>query len=170
MTSGTDDAQAGGNGQQPARQSNLDNVGAVNFGDIFVMFLSLVFVIAIIYGIYFLMKKGLGKKIAENNMIKIMGSKIIHGNKAIHIIEVGKKIYLIGSSNESLNLISEISEKETVDWIQLAAAEQAQQAPIRFQDIIGKIFKSQPKKQVEIQESVDFMKKQRERLKRMKEE
>jgi len=162
-----DGASSAGTGQeapQPAQE-----IGAVDTGDFITMIISLAVVVGVIYAIFYVVKKGVGKKIVENQVISIVGSKIISGSKALHVVEVGKTMYLIGSSNESINLISEISDKETRDTLKLQAT-QNKQAPVRFQDFIANLFRRDTRKQLEIAETADFMKQQRNRLKRMKEQ
>jgi len=150
-------------------QTSQPDLGGVNTWDFLTMLVSLAVIVGIIYGIFYFVKKGVGKKIVENELITIVGSKIITGSKALHVIEVGKTMYLLGSSNESINLISEITDKETKDTLKLAST-QKNQKPVRFQDFIANIFRRDTKKQLDVAESVDFMKQQRSRLKRMKEQ
>ncbi|MEJ2663798.1 MAG: flagellar biosynthetic protein FliO [Spirochaetia bacterium] len=149
----------------PASQ-NIEPVGPTLW-DYISMVLGLGVVVIIIVVIFYAIKKGMTKKIVENEMITIMGSKIITGNKVLHLIEVGGSVYLIGSSNESLSLISEISDKETRDNLKLKAS-QARVNPVKgFGDMItGFLTRRQQKKQV-INNSINFMKEQRSRLQKL---
>ena len=68
-----------------------------SFWDYLSMVLGLGVVVIIIVVIFYAIKKGVNKKIVENELIKVLGSKIITGNKVLHLIEVGNDVYLIGS-------------------------------------------------------------------------
>ena len=140
----------------------------VNTWDFINMILGLLVVVAIIYLIFYLLKKGMGKRIVENELIKVLGSRVLSGSKSLHVIDVGGILYLVGSANDSVTLISEITEKEARDAIMLAAAQVKDTKPPRFMDIITNVFKPNTKKKLEINESIDFMKKQRSRLNKFK--
>jgi flagellar biogenesis protein FliO len=171
---GPSPSPAGSSGQQPGQTgsngatSDTYNANPTTM-DFITMILGLLVVIAIIYLIFWFLKKRMRGKIVENELIKILGSRVITGTKSLHLVEVGGAIYLVGSSNESLTLISEIAEKEAKDSIRLAASQAAGgTVRPRFVDALASMFKPAVKRQLEINESVDFMKKQRERLKKFK--
>ncbi|MBN1799286.1 MAG: flagellar biosynthetic protein FliO [Spirochaetales bacterium] len=131
------------------------------------MVLGLGIVVVIIVVIFYAIKRGINKKIIENELIKIMGSKIITGNKVLHLIEVGNAVYLIGSSNEGLSLISEVSDKETKDIIKLKASQRTENPVKGFGDlIVGFLNRKSQKKQV-MDHSINFMKEQRSRLRKL---
>jgi flagellar biogenesis protein FliO len=147
--------QGGAPTPTPADQAKAkEPVANVSTWDFINMILGLLIVVGIIYLIFRILKRGVG---------------IITGSKALHIVEVGGSIYLVGSANDSINLISEVTEKEAKDSIRLTAAQKLQQQRPRFINIITSFFKPSVKKQLEINESIDFMKKQRSRLKKLKE-
>jgi flagellar biogenesis protein FliO len=151
-----------------AGQTDNQPVAVVNSWDFINMILGLLVVVAIIYLIFYFLKKGMGKRIVENELIKVLGSRVLSGSKSLHLVEVGGTIYLIGSANDSVTLISEISQKEARDAIMVAAAQTKDTRPPRFLDVITNIFKPGTKKQLEINESIEFMKKQRSRLNKFK--
>jgi flagellar protein FliO/FliZ len=149
-------------------QKLQEPVATVNTWDFINMILGLLVVVAIIYFIFFFLKKGMGRRIAENDLIKVLGSRILSGTKAIHVVEIGGAVYIIGSANDSVNLISEVDKKEALDAIKLAAAQVRETRTPRFVDVITQVFRPSVKKQLEINESIDFMKKQRSRLNKLK--
>lgn len=134
------------------------------------MIFALLIVVGIIYLVFFFIKRGFGKRIVENEQIKILGSKVITGSKAVHLIEVGGLIYLIGSANEAINLIAEITDKDARDAIRLETAQLKEARPKRFVDVLSSFFRPKVAKQLEINESVDFIKAQRKRLNRLNKE
>jgi flagellar biogenesis protein FliO len=117
--------------------------------------------------IFHAIKKGMHRKIVENELIKVLGSKIITGNKILHLIEVGNSMYLIGSSSEALSLISEVSDKETKDTLKMRAS-QAQVNPVKgFGDLIMGFLNRKQAKGRTVDHSINFMKEQRSRLQRL---
>lgn len=159
-------AAVGDNGNDNAELQ--EPVATVNTWDFISMIIGLLVVVGVIYLIFFALKRGMGKKIVENEQIKILGSRIITGNKALHVVDVGGMIFLVGSANDSINLIAEIAEKEAKDSIRLAASQSNVGKP-RFAQLLASFFKPKVKRQLEINESVEFMKNQRDRLHKMKE-
>jgi flagellar protein FliO/FliZ len=147
--------------------TKTEPVANVSTWDFITMILGLLVVVGVIYLIFFVLKRGMGKKIIENELIKILGSRIITGTKSLHLVDVGGSIFLVGSANDSISLISEIAEKEAKDTIRLAAAARKESLSPRFADMISSIFKPKVKKQLEINESIDFIKRQRKRLNKM---
>jgi flagellar protein FliO/FliZ len=103
------------------------------------------------------------------DFISILGSRVITGTKSLHLVEVGGQIFLVGSANDSINLVAEIADKEAKDSIRLSAAQGGMSKPRRFVETLAAMFKPKVKRQLEINESIDFMKSQRDRLKKMKE-
>jgi flagellar protein FliO/FliZ len=170
---GDDYPGEGGTASPPPSQTSItgqtnEAVAEVNTWDFINMILGLLVVVAIIYLIFYLLKKGMGKRVVENEIIKVLGSRILSGSKSLHLVDVGGEIYLVGSSNDSVNLISEIKDKETRDAIILAAAQTKDHRPPRFFDLITHVFKPNAKKKLEIQEGIEYMKKQRSRLDKLK--
>jgi flagellar biogenesis protein FliO len=149
-------------------QPSAEPVATVNTWDFINMILGLLVVVAIIYFIFYFLKKGMGKRIVENELIKVLGSRVLSGSKSLHVVNVGGTIFLIGSANDSVTLISEITQKEARDAILLAAAQVKETKPTRFLNVITQVFKPGDKKQLEINESIEFMKKQRSRLNKLK--
>jgi flagellar protein FliO/FliZ len=141
--------------------------GAVNVWDFVRMILVLAAVVGFIYLIFFVLKKGAGRKIQENDLISVLGSRTLSANRALHLVEVGKAVYLIGSSENSVGLIAEVTDKESLDTLRLKAAESSAPAAKKsFQQVLSDIFKPANKK-FSVDESIELLKSQRERLKKM---
>jgi flagellar biogenesis protein FliO len=149
-----------------AQSRSVEPVGPT-FWDYISMVLGLGVVVVIIMVIFYAIKKGMHKKIVENELIRVLGSKIITGNKMLHLIEVGNSMYLIGSSNEALSLISEVSDKETKDTLKLRSSQAKLNSVKGFGDLImGFLNRRRPKGQT-VDHSINFMKEQRSRLQRL---
>ncbi|RKX86772.1 MAG: hypothetical protein DRP57_00710 [Spirochaetes bacterium] len=131
------------------------------------MILVLGAVVGVIYLLFFILKKGTRKKFADNEIIDIIASKDLAGGKAVHLIKIGESIFLIGAADNSINLISRITEQETLDSLKLEISEKGRGAKKSFQNTLSDIF-SRKNKGDPVEESMDFLKKQRERLHKLK--
>ena len=71
------------------------------------------------FTIYYLSKKMFKKGPKENtsNIIKIIDSKYIGIKKNISLVYVPQKILILGISNDSINLLSEIKDNNIIDEI-----------------------------------------------------
>jgi flagellar protein FliO/FliZ len=130
------------------------------------MVLILACVIGVIYVLFWLLRKGTGRRIQENDLIKVLGSRGLAGNRSLHLVEIGSSIYLVGSAEGGVELIAQITEKESLDAVRLKAAEQTPGGRRTFQQTLSEIFRpaSRP---FSVGEGIGFLKGQRERLKKL---
>jgi flagellar protein FliO/FliZ len=147
-----------------ALPENDRTLGVFTFWDFARMVLILVFVIICIYGLFFLLKKAGSQKFEENDIINILSSKGLTANKSLHVVEIGNQIVVIGASDDALTLITEITDKETIDRIRLNKGETRKPSENSFYNyLIGTFMKG--KKQGDF--SSEFLKNQKERIKKM---
>ena len=83
------------------------------------MILVLVVVIACIYGIVWLLKKGMRPGAENDPYLKKTASITLSPGKTVQIVTLQEKAYLLGVSESSITLISEIDDKEFVDAMNL---------------------------------------------------
>jgi len=148
----------------PRAEDGGATVGVSPFGfwDLARMVLVLGFVVAIIYGVFYLLKRAGSGKLAQSEMIKLVGSRSLPGNRAIYLVQVGTQVFMVGAGGETLTLLGEITEQETVDSIILEAGA-ADAAPRRnFGEILASLVRSDQAP------SLDLMRQQRERLQRLR--
>jgi len=90
--------------------------GVSIFG-IFRVLLTLAVVAAAIYGlVYFLKFRRASTAGAEQDpFLKILASAPLMANRSVHVISVGPQAWLVGSAETGVNLISEISDKDTIN-------------------------------------------------------
>jgi len=147
------------------------NLGNFSFWDFLRMVLILVFVIACIYGLFFILKKAGSQKFKEDDLINIISSKSITAGKTMHIVEVGNHIMVVGAADNSISTLFEITDKETIDNIRLRKAEVKRPAENSFQQYLyNMLFRGKgDKKNKSFKESIslDYFKKQRERIGKM---
>ncbi len=99
-----------------------ENLPGLGIGDFIRMILILGFVIALVYGFFWLLKRFSGVKAEREDVIHIISTRPLKGDTALHLIETGKRLFLIGGSGNSINLITEIDDKESIDEIRLTAS------------------------------------------------
>jgi flagellar protein FliO/FliZ len=129
------------------------------------MILVLACVIGAIYALFWLLRRGAGRRVQENDLIKVLGSKGLNGSRSLHLVEVGGSVFLVGASDGGVQLIAEITDKESLDSVRLKAAEEA---PTRrtFQQALAEIFRP-ARRPFTIGDGLGFLKGQHERLKKL---
>ncbi|MGD0723981.1 MAG: flagellar biosynthetic protein FliO [Spirochaetia bacterium] len=141
-------------------------VTGVSTWDFVRMLIILACVVGVIYLLFWILRRSSGKKIQENDLIRVLGSRSLAGNRALHLIEVGGCVYLVGASDGGVQLISEITDKESLDSVRLKAAEQPASAGRSFPQILSEIFRP-ARKPVSLGEGIGFLRGQRDRLKKL---
>lgn len=108
------------------------------------------------------------KKMPDNNLIKLIASTRLQGSDILYLIQVGLHYFLVGSGGNGLSLVSQITDKETIDTIMLTSREETGPVKQSFSDILLKIFNPGKKQNGLISNPINFMKKQQERLGKLK--
>ena len=132
---------AAANGAGRPASAPLAATPGVSTWDFVRMLLILAAVVGAIYLVFWLMRRSAGKKVTENDLIHVLGSRSLAGNRALHLVEVGRSIYLVGSSDGGVELIAEITDKESLDSVRLKAAEEGPAGRRTFQQILAEIFR-----------------------------
>jgi len=119
ISSGTGDASGQSNSADASSSSLSSNASTVwLFAR---MILVLVLVIACIYGIVWLLKKSLRPGAENDPYLKKTASITLAPGKTVQIVTLQDKAYLLGVSDSSITLISEIEDKELIDAMNLNA-------------------------------------------------
>ncbi len=122
-------------------------------------------------GIYYIFKfisKKQGLVFPHLNILKIITSIPVGTNRFIQVVEVGNKYYLIGSTESNVNLLSEITDKETLDRIKvLKNKEEKPVNPPTFGGFLNTILGGLSKKII-TKDSIKFLKGQKDRIKNLK--
>ncbi|MCX7038850.1 MAG: flagellar biosynthetic protein FliO [Spirochaetes bacterium] len=161
-----DAAGAGGTAAGGAAGGGATIAPAVSTWDFVRMLLILAAVVVAIYLLVALLRRGSGKRVRENDLIRVLGSHTLAGTRALHLVEVGTALYLIGSSDGGVELIAEVTDKESVDGLRLRAAEEAPGARRTFAAVLAEIFRP-ARRPTTMGESVGFLRRQRDRLKKL---
>lgn len=150
------------------------SVGALGFWDFVRMILVLALVVVAIYGFYFLLRRNKKQDQGDSDIIKLLASRTLPGNRAVHLLEVGKHVFLVGNAEQSVNLLAEITDQESIDDIRIKAAAEQNTAPRTFAEMIGGVFtppgnadSAQGGQGTTVQSPLDFLKQKNKRLKDM---
>jgi flagellar biosynthetic protein FliO len=140
--------------------------GGVTTWDFVRMVIILAAIIGVIYLLFWVLRKGAGKKIQENDLIRVLGSKSLGTNRSLHLVEVGTSVYLVGATDGGVGLIAEVTEKESLDSVRLQAAEQPPRGRRGFQQMLAEIF-TPARKPLSVDDGIGLLKGQREKLKKL---
>ena len=145
---GTANAQALGNAQTVDETTlSLDapatatNQAATAAGpNTFVYFLRMILVLALVVGAMYLvftvMRRLAKPKDRGDSPIRVLGSTPLGAGKSVHLLGLGSRAWLVGSSEHSVNLIAEVNDKELLDGLELEAAARKPSASADFAGIL----------------------------------
>jgi flagellar biogenesis protein FliO len=138
----------------------------VSMWDFVRMLIILAAVVGAIYLLFWVLRRSTGKKITENDLIRVLGSKNLSGNKSLHLVEVGSSVFLVGASDGGVELISQITDKESLDSVKLKATEEAPGGRRNFQQLLAEIFRPAARP-VSLGDGVGFLRGQRDKLRKL---
>jgi flagellar protein FliO/FliZ len=101
------------------------------------MLLTLAVVAAAIYGIVFFLKKSSKKTASKDPFLKLLASEHLGSNRYAHIVCVGEKAWLLGSSDGGVNLIGEIEDKDIINAMLLEDSRKAESPSGKMQDFVA---------------------------------
>jgi len=127
------------------------------------MLLILAAVVGVIYLLFYLLKRGFRRQLPQNDLIRVLGSRSLAGNRALHLVAMGRSVYLVGAAESGISLIAEIKDQETLDQIRLDTSQVL--PPQGFAQFFQTLWKGG--KRNLSGDSLEFMKKQRQRLQKM---
>jgi flagellar protein FliO/FliZ len=139
----------------------------VSSWDFLRMVLILAAVVGVIYLIFWFLKRGLRRQLPQNDLIHLLGTRNLSGNRSLHLVEMGKQVFLVGSAEGSISLISEIRDRETLDSIALERSQMENRATQGFAHFFQSILKSGKQRDSSVGATIDFMKQQRQRLEKL---
>lgn len=125
-------------GENAETNQNLD----ASFGiwDLVKMILVLAVILAAIYGILYFVKKNKRQNTEESKLMSLLASQGLPGNRWLHLVSVQKQVFLIGSADQSVNLIAEITDPEARSDLQILASEEQSNKKKTFTDLLGETF------------------------------
>lgn len=156
-------------GTTDARQDTQEPVAPSSVGaaDLLRVLVVLAGVIAVIYLLVYFLRKF--SPLAENQeeQISLLATRHLKKDTSLHIVEVGNQVFLIGSGSNTVSLISEITDQETIDRIHLDASSAPEPSENSFRSLIRKGFSGAGGNSLR-DGSPDFLRSQRDRLKNLR--
>ena len=142
---------AGGAGSQGTRTGS--GVGAV-----FRMILVLGIVVALIIFLFKFMKKKQNPDKQDDTYLRKIGSVSLGNGKSVQIVSLLEDAYILGVSDNSVNLIAKVEDRELVQEMNIKADKEASvKKPYKFQEIleniVGKVSKKSTSQKQEKNES-----------------
>lgn len=115
-------------------------LGGFNTWDFVRMVLVLAGVIGAIYLVFWFLKRRTRGPIQNSRVIRVIGSQGLPGNKGLHLVEIGNHVFLVGTGDDTVRLISEITDKDSLDELQLLASQQESARPKSFGEALSGFF------------------------------
>jgi flagellar protein FliO/FliZ len=106
------------------------------------MLLVLALAAAAIYGVVFFLKRSSKQALSNdpflnNPFLKVLANARLVSNCYVHVVSVGNKTWLIGSSAGGVNLIGEVDDTDTINAMLLEDSNKTVAAPGRFPDFLS---------------------------------
>ncbi|MDA3957831.1 flagellar biosynthetic protein FliO [Oceanispirochaeta sp.] len=136
----------------------------VGFSDLVRVTLVLAAVIGVIYLLLYFLKKVSPMAESGEDHIRVLSTRHLKRDSSLHLIEVGNQIFLIGSGSSDVNLISEITDQETLDQIHLDQEAPPSQGKANFSKLLRKGLSLGSGRKI-VDQSPGFLRSQRDRLK-----
>jgi len=177
--SGTADPSPGGGDREPTDPETLIIIGdeasegsvarpVVGTWDFVKMLLVLGGVVGVIYLLFMLIKRGGRGRSSDNRLIRILDTQALTGHRGLYLVGVGDSVYLVGSAESGVSLISEITDRESLDVIKLELAEKGPSDRRSFASYLLDFFRTGERNEVSVVDSLGFMQRQKERLKKLR--
>jgi len=101
------------------------------------MILVLAVTAAAIYGLVYFIKRSNKQTVSKDPFLKILATAQLSIGRYAHVVSVGSKAWLLGSSDGGVNLIGEVEDKEIIDAMLLEESKISAEPQGRFPDFIS---------------------------------
>ena len=162
-------------GNKSSGRTNLSGRNRVSFS-YFRLIFSLLLICAVIYLIYFFLKKKADSLAAKNGEdSSILLSLPLGMGKNVHVIYIAGKFLIIGAANDSINCLSEITDEKEIDNLKQLRQEKKIKSGESFANVFQEMLKfsgvkNSKQKDFDYEEnSVDFLQEQTIRINNLNE-
>ena len=111
--------------------------GVVSTGDFVRMVVVLAAVLGAIYLLFRLIRRGAAGRLANSELIAVLGSRSLGGNRSLHLVRAGRGYYLVGAGDQAANLVAEITDPDSVDLLAAHSPAHGGAARGRFRDLLA---------------------------------
>lgn len=126
------------------------------------MIVVLALVIAIIYLVVWLLKKSMDPGVQEDDYLKKTASLTLAPGKSVQVVTLGDQAWVLGVSEESVSLISEIHDKELIDAMNIHAEPNNAKKPLDFASMLANV--TGTRKRSGFTRTEDFIKNRRDQF------
>lgn len=133
---------------------------------IFRMVVVLALVIGAIYGVYVLLRRSSRAKASDDSYLRVLATTNLAVGRSVHVVALGDKAWLIGSTDSAVSPIAEIQDKELIDALALRAAESPETPRREFGTMLMNLLGKKGTRSSTSADASDFFSKQRDRLKK----
>ena len=109
---------------------------ALSTGDFARMVVVLAAMLGAIYLLFRLIKRSSRANASNGDCITVLGSRSLGGSRNLHLVQVGGGVYLIGATDQALNLIAQVTDQESLDAVP-SNHSQPDAAGRRFADLLA---------------------------------
>ena len=143
-----------------------NNISSFTLWDVLRMVLVLGAVLGVIYLLFYLLKKAARPVKDSGTLIDLLATRNLTNSSAVHLIKVGSQIFLVGAGDAGVRLVSEITDKETLDRIALEKSADAGGSR-SFAEVLRGVFKGESGSSSKGISGKSFIREQKERLKNL---
>ena len=129
------------------------------------MLLVLALCAAAVYGIVFFLKRSSKQTVSKDPFLKILATAHLGVNRYAHVVSVGSKAWLLGSSDGGVNLIGEVEDKEIIDAMLLEESKKTSEPQGSLPDFMSMLRNLGLPAQNRGSSGAEDIRKRRERLK-----
>ena len=141
--------------------------GAVSTGDFVRMVVVLAAVLGAIYLLFRFIRRGAAGRLGRSELIAVLGSRSLGGNRSLHLVRAGRGFYLVGAGDQSVNLVAEITDPDSVDLLAAQPGAHGGAARNRFADLLAEAgIGASPDARKAPTADTAFLRQQRDRLRR----
>lgn len=158
QTENTDDALNLNNTNEQTDDYFSDNPGSAadfkspsSFGTIVKMIVFLILIIAVIYGLMWFFKRKTNLSKSDDDFMRRVSSLNLAPGKSVEIVTLLEHAYVLGVTDNNINLLGEIEDKELVDALNLNFdKKQTVKKPMNFSDVLDIFMPNGPRERKNI--------------------
>lgn len=154
----------------PGARSKLSAPGGLGVFVETIIVLAL-FIVAI-YGVFRFVQRRRSPGESGEDAIRVLANRNVGGSRAVQVIEVGRRVFVIGVGDSAVSLIAEIEDEETLESLRLDHVRLSSGQGTGFFDrLVNMLGGAKPAVRGEVsREKLDYLRAQKERLARLKKE
>ncbi len=134
----------------------------------FQMLIVLALILGCVYGLFAFIRTVRKPKQGDTEGIRVLARASLAPGRSVHVVKAGSKAWLLGASEGSVTLISELDDKELIDRLELEADKDTGRGP-DFRSLLSSLLPSRAHRRGKEGQgtSLDFLSRQRDKLRKL---